>query len=81
MPRMAGGTLQRFWTEVRRRHVPRVAAYYVAGAWVLAQAASLLLDAFDAAHYTRYVIASLAFGLPVALALAWIFDITSGRSR
>jgi TolB-like protein len=76
MPRMAGGTLQRFWTEVRRRHVPRVAAYYVAGAWVLAQAASLLLDAFDAAHYTRYVIAALALGLPVALVLAWIFDVT-----
>jgi TolB-like protein/Flp pilus assembly protein TadD len=73
---MAGGTLQRFWTEVRRRHVPRVAAYYVAGAWVLAQAASLLLDAFDAAHYTRYVIAALALGLPVALVLAWIFDVT-----
>lgn len=73
---MAGGTLQRFWTEVRRRHVPRVVAYYIAGAWVLAQAGSLLLDAFDSAHYTRYVIAALAAGLPVALVLAWIFDIT-----
>ena len=73
---MAGGALQRFWSEVRRRHVPRVAAYYIAGAWVLAQAGSLLLDAFDSAHYTRYVIAALAAGLPVALVLAWIFDVT-----
>ena len=73
---MAGGALQRFWGEVRRRHVPRVAAYYIAAAWVLAQAASLLLDAFDAAHYTRYVIALLVAGLPVALALAWAFDVT-----
>jgi adenylate cyclase len=73
---MAGGVLQRFWAEIRRRHVPRVAAYYVAGAWIVAQAGSLLLDAFDAAHYTRYVIAALGAGLPVALVLAWVFDVT-----
>ncbi|HEX7375414.1 MAG TPA: tetratricopeptide repeat protein [Steroidobacteraceae bacterium] len=73
---MAGGAMQRFWSEIQRRHVPRVAAYYIAAAWVLAQAASLLLDAFDSAHYTRYVIAALVAGMPVALALAWVFDIT-----
>lgn len=73
---MAGNTRQRFWAEVRRRHVPRVAAYYVAGAFALAQAAGLLFEAFDAPHYMRYVFAALAAGLPVALALAWVFDIT-----
>lgn len=73
---MAAMTWQRLWTEIGRRHVLRVAAYYVAGAWVLAQAASLLFDAFDVAHYTRYVIAALVAGLPVALALAWVFDVT-----
>ena len=65
------------WAEIRRRHVPRMAAYYVAGAWVAAQVASLLFDAFDAHHYTRYVIGALAVGLPVALALAWRFDLTA----
>lgn len=73
---MASGTAGRWWTELRRRRVPQVTAYYVAGAWVVAQAASLLLDAFDLHQYTRYVIAALAAGLPVALALAWRFDIT-----
>ena len=68
--------MKQFWKEIRRRHVPRVAAYYIAAAWVIAQASSLLLDAFDAAHYTRFVIAALAVGLPVALVLAWIFDVT-----
>jgi TolB-like protein/Flp pilus assembly protein TadD len=71
-----GTTVRRFWEEVRRRHVVRVAAYYVAGAWIVAQVASLLFEAFEAQHYTRYVIGALAVGLPVALALAWIFDIT-----
>lgn len=56
--------------------MPRVAAYYVAGAWVAAQAASLLLDAFDLGHYTRYVIVALGAAFPVALVLAWRFDIT-----
>lgn len=73
---MAAQSIQRIWSEIRRRHVLRVVTYYVAGAWVVAQAASLLLDAFDAQHFTRYVIAALALGLPIALALAWIFDIT-----
>jgi len=71
-----GTTVRRFWEEVRRRHVVRVAAYYVAGAWIVAQVASLLFEAFEAQQYTRYVIGALAVGLPVALALAWIFDIT-----
>lgn len=67
---------RRLWSELRRRHVPRVAAYYVAGAWIAAQAADLLLDAFDLGHYTRYAIAVLTAGFPIAIALAWRFDIT-----
>jgi TolB-like protein/Tfp pilus assembly protein PilF len=76
MPRMAKPALRGLWGEIRRRHVPRVAAYYIAGAWVVAQAASLLFEAFDAQHYLRYVIGVLVLGLPIALALAWAFDIT-----
>ncbi|MGB5102057.1 MAG: hypothetical protein WBO04_01895 [Steroidobacteraceae bacterium] len=45
-----------FWQELLRRRVVRAALYYVAGAWVLAQALDLLLDAFEA----------LVLGLPVA---------------
>jgi TolB-like protein/tetratricopeptide (TPR) repeat protein len=65
-----------WWSEVRRRHVLRVAVYYLAGAWVLAQVTDLLFDAFDAASYTRFVIGALVAGLPVALVLAWVFDVT-----
>ena len=77
MPLMGKSNLRTLWAEVSRRRVPRMAAYYVAGAWVAAQVASLLFDAFDADHYTRYVIGALAAGLPVALALAWKFDLTA----
>lgn len=65
-----------FWAELRRRRVVRAALYYVAGAWVLAQAIDLLLDAFDAARYMRFVVAGLVAGLPVAAVLAWMFDVT-----
>jgi TolB-like protein/tetratricopeptide (TPR) repeat protein len=65
-----------WWSEVLRRRVLRVAAWYLAGAWVLAQVADLLLDAFDLSGYTRFVIAALVAGLPVALVLAWVFDVT-----
>ena len=73
---------KQLWSELLRRRVVRVALYYVAGAWVLAQALDLLLDAFDAAYYMRFVIAGLVLGLPVATVLAWIFDLTpSGLQR
>jgi TolB-like protein/tetratricopeptide (TPR) repeat protein len=79
---MANPDARRLWQELLRRRVVRVAVIYIAGAWILAQAVDLLLDAFEASHYMRFVIAGLAVGLPVALALAWVFDITpSGIER
>ena len=65
-----------WWNEVRRRRVLRVVAWYLAGSWVLAQVADLLFDAFDLSGYTRFVIAALVAGLPVALVLSWVFDLT-----
>ena len=73
---MANRDPRRFWDELLRRRVVRAALFYVAGAWVLAQAFDLMLDAFDASHYMRFVVAGLIVGWPVAAVLAWMFDIT-----
>ena len=82
IPAMANSDAKRFWKELLRRRVVRVAVIYLAGAWILAQAVDLLLDAFDASQYMRLVVAGLAVGLPVALVLSWVFDITpSGIER
>lgn len=79
---MTKSALHRFWDELQRRRVVRVAVIYIAGAWVAAQAAELIVQAFAIELYLRYVIAALIVGLPVALVLAWIFDITpSGIQR
>src|SRR6188508_2006858 len=79
---MAHPDAKRFWKELLRRRVVRVAVIYLAGAWILAQAVDLLLDAFDSSQYMRLVVAGLAVGLPIALVLSWVFDITpSGIER
>jgi len=79
---MASLNPKQLWAELRRRHVVRAALYYAGAAWVLAQVSDLLLDAFGASQYMRFVVAGLVLGLPVATVLAWKFDLTpSGIER
>jgi len=79
---MASLNPRNLWAELTRRGVVRAALYYIAAAWVLAQALDLLLDAFEASRYMRFVVAGLVLGLPVATVLAWMFDLTpSGIER
>jgi TolB-like protein len=67
----------RFVAELRRRHVGRVALAYAAVAFVVLQAAEIVLPAFDLPEWGLRVVVVFAFlGFPVALALAWIYDIT-----
>ncbi len=68
--------LKRFWRELVRRRVVRVALFYAAGAWVLVQVADIVFEAFDLDHLLKYAIATAAAGLPVALVLSWMFDLT-----
>jgi TolB-like protein len=66
-----------FFYELRRRHVVRVAVAYAIAAWVLLQLASIVFPAFGAPDWVlKVIIALLAFGFPLALILAWAFEIT-----
>ena len=66
-----------FFEEVRRRKVYRVAAGYVIGAGGIIQLASAAFPAWELPSWTlRVLIVSLLMGFPVALMLAWAFDIT-----
>lgn len=63
--------------ELRRRKVFRVAAFYAAAAFVVAQAADILLPGLNLPSWTvTLVLAFLILGFPIALALAWAFDVT-----
>ncbi len=67
----------RFFRELRRRKTIRAAGAYILAAWVLIEGASVVLPAFEAPSWILpALIIAVVIGLPVALVLSWIFDLT-----
>ena len=67
-----------FFDEVKRRKVYRVAAAYVIAAGGIIQLASASFPAWELPNWSlRLVIVLLLIGFPIALILAWAFDITA----
>jgi len=63
--------------ELQRRKVYRVAAAYVIAAGFIIQIASAVFPAWELPNWTlRLVIVLLLIGFPVALILAWAYDMT-----
>ena len=63
--------------EFRRREVFRTVGLYIGIAWIVIEGASVLLPVFDAPEWVmRALIIVAIIGLPVAVVLAWIFDVT-----
>jgi adenylate cyclase len=68
--------LRNWWAEAARRKVIRVAVVYVVVAWILIQVAGQTFEPLGLPDWsTRLVIILAALGLPLALALAWAFDV------
>jgi TolB-like protein/Tfp pilus assembly protein PilF len=68
-----------FFGEIKRRKVYRVAAAYIIAAGGIIQLASAAFPAWELPDWTvplRVLIVCLLLGFPVALMLAWAFDIT-----
>jgi len=66
-----------FFTELRRRNVTRVAIGYLAIAWLLLQVGDVMFPALNVPDWSlRLLIGLLSLGFPVALVLAWAFNIT-----
>ena len=67
-----------FFAELKRRNVYKVAVAYAVVAWLLLQLASILFPAFEApAWVMKGFIALVAAGFPIALILAWAFELTA----
>src|SRR6266478_4012799 len=67
-----------FFEELQRRKVYRVAAAYIVAAGFLIQMASATFPAWALPNWSlRLVIALLLIGFPIALILAWAYDITA----
>ena len=71
-----------FFEEVKRRKVYRVAAGYIIVAGGVIQLASAAFPAWDLPNWVlRLVIVLLLMGFPIALILAWAYDITAQGVR
>ena len=64
-------------TELKRRNVVKVGAAYLLVAWLVVQAASIGFPAFDAPPWAlRVFILVLLLGFPIAVVMAWMFEMT-----
>jgi TolB-like protein/Flp pilus assembly protein TadD len=71
------GGVSRFWGELRRRKVVKVALVYLAAAWIIIEVASVVFPELMLPDWSvRLLIVLAAAGFPLAVVLAWVFDIT-----
>ncbi len=67
----------RFFTELKRRHVFRIAGGYLLLAWLIMQVTDVLSSLLQFPDWVgRLVIYILLFGFPLALLASWVFEIT-----
>jgi len=66
-----------FFAELKHRNVYKVGIAYALVAWLLMQIASQIFPFFEIPNWAvRLVVLLLIIGFPVALILAWAFDLT-----
>jgi TolB-like protein/Tfp pilus assembly protein PilF len=66
-----------FFQELQRRKVYRVAATYIIAAGFIIQIGSAVFPAWELPNWTlRLVVVLLLIGFPIALILAWAYDVT-----
>ena len=66
-----------FFRELKRRNVYKVAVAYAVVAWLLIQIATQTFPFFEVPNWAiRFVILLLVLGFPVALIMAWGFELT-----
>ena len=66
-----------FFAELKRRNVYKVAVAYAVIAWLLIQIASQVFPFFEIPNWAvRFVVLVIIIGFPIALILAWAFEVT-----
>ena len=66
-----------FLAELQRRRVLQVAGAYVVGAWIILQLADIVVPELSLPGWTmRLILVMLTIGFPIALLLAWAFQVT-----
>src|ERR1700758_2954616 len=66
-----------FFAELKRRNVYKVAITYAVVAWLLVQAASILLPTFEAPGWVmKAFVVFIAFGFIITVIISWAFEAT-----
>lgn len=66
-----------FFHDLKRRNVFKVGAAYLVMGWLLLQVSGSLESALDLpSWFDAAVVAALLLGFPVAIVLAWAYDLT-----
>lgn len=66
-----------FFSELKRRNVYKVAVAYMVGGWALSQGIAQVFPVFDVPNWViRLMVLLIIIGLPIALVLAWAFEVT-----
>jgi tetratricopeptide (TPR) repeat protein len=74
--------LRRFWHELRRRRVPKVAAFYAVVGWGVIEIATATFPYLGIPDWgAALVIALVLLGFPLAMVLAWAYDLTAEGIR
>src|SRR5207248_3086775 len=67
-----------FFAELKRRNVYKVAVGYAVVGWLLIQVATQVFPFFEIPNWgIRLVVLIIAVGFPIALVIAWAFELTS----
>ena len=66
-----------FFAELKRRNVYKVAVAYIVAGWALSQGIAQVFPVFDVPNWViRSIVVLIIVGLPIALVLAWMFELT-----
>ena len=66
-----------FFTELKRRNVYKVAVAYAVVGWLVVQISSTVLPTFHAPEWmVQTLVVLVALGFPIALVIAWAFELT-----
>ena len=69
--------IDNFFAELKRRNVYKVAVAYIVAGWALSQGIAQVFPVFDVPNWViRSIVVLIILGLPVALVLAWMFEMT-----
>ncbi|PYL82798.1 MAG: hypothetical protein DMF23_11350, partial [Verrucomicrobia bacterium] len=68
-----------FFAELKRRNVYKVAVGYAVVGWLLIQVATQVFPFFEIPNWgVRLVVLLIVVGFPIALVIAWAFELTPG---